>query len=107
MTRNAQGWNQLWQLDDTHVVAKDSGLVLDIDAHTTGSGARVIMWSRHNNDNQQFDMIDNMIISRRDQTVLDVYKNVAVEGTEVVMWDQKPGQLNQKWNQIRQCRSFI
>ena len=37
---------------------------------------------------------------------IDVYKNVAVEGTEVVMWEQKPGQLNQKWNQIQASRAF-
>lgn len=72
-------------------VAKHSGKAMDIQGGSTGNGARLLQWSFHGGQNQQFfpDPVGGgyyRLVALHSQKVLDVYGASAADGAEVIQW---------------------
>ncbi len=78
------------------LVAKHSGLVLDVTSASTGNGARVIQWGAHGGHNQHFSMEplgdgSFRFVAEHSGRVLDVENASTANGARIIQWDWHGG----------------
>ena len=78
------------------LVAKHSGLVLDVTGASTGNGARVIQWGAHGGHNQHFSMEplgdgSFRFVAEHSGRVLDVENASTANGARIIQWDWHGG----------------
>lgn len=78
------------------LVNRNSGKALDVSGASTGDGAAVQQWARHDGTNQQFQFVDSgggyyRLRARHSSKVLDVYNFSTADSANIVQWSDHNG----------------
>ena len=86
------------------ITNRNSGLVVDINEHSTADGGNVQQWTWNGGNNQQWNFQDTgngyfRIVNRNSGKCLDVYTASTADGANVVQWACGNG-TNQQWQVV-------